>query len=67
LPSLLIGAVMGACDEALASLRDTGMPPVSTNVMPVSERFRRFGADEWNALRTRFRDPVESVEPASAP
>lgn len=56
LPSLLIGAVTEACDDALRTLRDTRRPPSSVNAMPVSERFRRFGADEWNALRTRFRD-----------
>jgi hypothetical protein len=24
--------------------------------MPVSERFRRLGSDEWTALATKFRD-----------
>ncbi|WPH15911.1 isocitrate lyase/PEP mutase family protein [Variovorax paradoxus] len=57
LPSLLIGAVMGACDETLSVLAQTRRPPPKGSAMPVAERFRRFGADEWNALRTRFRDP----------
>jgi 2-methylisocitrate lyase-like PEP mutase family enzyme len=55
LPSLLIGAVLGACDEALKVLATTRRPPPNANAVPVAERFRRFGADEWNALRTRFR------------
>lgn len=61
LPSLLIGAVTQACDEALHALRETGRPPSSANSIPVSERFRRFGADEWDALRSRFRDSPAGV------
>ncbi|MBB3010077.1 isocitrate lyase/PEP mutase family protein [Cupriavidus alkaliphilus] len=61
LPSLLIGAVVDACDQTLRALRETRKPPVSANAMPVAERFRRFGADEWNALRTRFRDDTEQA------
>lgn len=61
LPSLLIGAVVDACDQTLRTLRETRKPPASTNVMPVAERFRRFGADEWNALRTRFRDGADQA------
>lgn len=60
LPSLLIGAVMAACDEALKVLAETRRPPLNANAVPVAERFRRFGADEWNALRTRFRDAPET-------
>lgn len=58
LPSLLLSAVMMACDEALRVLRETNAPPSSAGAPPVRERFRRWGADEWDALRTRFRDPV---------
>ncbi len=61
LPSLLIGAVTQACDEVLHALRETGRPPSSANSIPVSERFRRFGADEWDALRSRFRDAPAGV------
>jgi 2-methylisocitrate lyase-like PEP mutase family enzyme len=56
LPSLLIGAVAQACEAALVSLRETRQPPASSGDMPVRERFRRLGADEWDALRTRFRE-----------
>ncbi len=56
LPSLLLGAVMDACDEALAALKATNQPPASAGARPVRDRFRRFGSDEWDALRTRFRD-----------
>lgn len=51
-PGLLLFATLQAGDAALAQLRDAGTPPDAP--APVSEIFRRFGADEWNELRTRF-------------
>jgi 2-methylisocitrate lyase-like PEP mutase family enzyme len=55
-PGLLFKAVMGACDEALAALKATSAhPPVAGN-MTVRDAFRRMGAEEWDALRTRFRE-----------
>ena len=59
MPSLLLSTVMNACDAVLASVRDTDRPPSSAGQMSVGDRFRRFGADEWNALRTRFRTASE--------
>ena len=56
LPSLLLGAVMDACDAALAALKATHQPPALGNGLAVRDRFRRFGSDEWDALRPRFRD-----------
>ena len=58
LPSMMLGAVMEACDSALATLRDTNQPPSSAGGPTVRDRFRRFGSDEWDALRNRFRSPV---------
>jgi 2-methylisocitrate lyase-like PEP mutase family enzyme len=66
LPSLLLSAVVQACDEALRVVRETDAPPSSAGAPPVRERFRRWGADEWDALRTRFRDPLPAPEPAPA-
>jgi 2-methylisocitrate lyase-like PEP mutase family enzyme len=54
LPSLLIGAVVAACDRVLRDMRATGIPPSSTASVSIRDRFRRFGADEWDAIRTRF-------------
>lgn len=51
-PGLMLIATLQAGDAALAQLRDTGLPPAPTG--DVASVFRRFGADEWNALRTRF-------------
>ncbi len=55
-PSLLLSAIFGACDTALAALRDTGQPLAAGGGPPMTDRFRRMGAEEWDALRTRFRD-----------
>jgi len=59
LPSLLLVAVVQACDQALADLQRTGVAPSAESGPKLHERFRRFGADEWNALRTRFREPQQ--------
>jgi 2-methylisocitrate lyase-like PEP mutase family enzyme len=56
MPSLLLSTVMNACDAVLAALKASDRPPSSAGQMRVSDRFRRFGADEWESLRTRFRD-----------
>lgn len=52
LPGLMLLAAIEAGDAALAQLRETGAAPAAAQ--KVGEVFRRFGADEWNALRTRF-------------
>ncbi len=57
MPSLLLSAVMNAVTATLDALRETDTPPPSFGQKSVSERFRRFGSDEWDALRTRFRRP----------
>ena len=52
LPGLLLKAAIEAGDAALAELKASGIvPPVTATVAQV---FRRFGADEWDALRLRF-------------
>ncbi len=56
MPSLLLSTVMNACDAVLEAVRTTDRPPSSAGQMRVADRFRRFGADDWDALRTRFRD-----------
>jgi 2-methylisocitrate lyase-like PEP mutase family enzyme len=52
LPGLMLKAALEAGDAALAELKATHLAPkVTANVAQV---FRRFGADEWDALRQRF-------------
>jgi 2-methylisocitrate lyase-like PEP mutase family enzyme len=58
-PGLLLKAVIGACDQALAELKATHVHPAPRNGMTVRDAFNRVGADEWDALRTRFRQPVQ--------
>lgn len=58
-PGLLLKAVIGACDEVLAELKATQVHPVPRSDMTVRQAFNRVGADEWDALRTRFRDAEE--------
>ncbi|WP_421990212.1 isocitrate lyase/PEP mutase family protein [Roseococcus sp.] len=58
MPGLLLSTIMMACDEVLRQVRETDAPPSSVGVPSVRARFQRWGADEWDALRTRFRDPV---------
>jgi 2-methylisocitrate lyase-like PEP mutase family enzyme len=57
-PGLLLKAVIGACDEMLAQLKTSHRHPVPGTDMTVREAFNRVGADEWDLLRTRFRDDV---------
>lgn len=56
LPGVLLKTVYGACDAALAALRETHRHPTPLFDSSVRDAFRRFGSDEWEALRTRFRE-----------
>jgi 2-methylisocitrate lyase-like PEP mutase family enzyme len=55
-PGLLIKNIVGICDLVLAELKTTHRHPPPVKEMTVPDMFRRFGADEWDALRTPFRD-----------
>lgn len=55
-PGVLLGAVIVAADQALQKLRATGETPNIPQGATVMDTFRRFGADEWNALRRQFAD-----------
>ncbi len=52
LPGLLVMAQVDAADAALAHVKTTGRVPASTS--PIGAVFRRFGAEEWDALRARY-------------
>jgi 2-methylisocitrate lyase-like PEP mutase family enzyme len=56
-PGLLLKATIGACDDALTALKATHAHPTPHGAMTVRDAFNRVGAREWDALRTRFRDP----------
>jgi len=65
-PGLLFKATMAACDDALAALRAQHRHPVPAHQMTVRQAFARVGAEEWDALRTRFRDSSPAQRPAKA-
>jgi 2-methylisocitrate lyase-like PEP mutase family enzyme len=54
-PGLLLKAVIGACDDALALLQQSHNHPKPPAAMTVRDAFNRAGATQWDALRTRFR------------
>ncbi len=54
-PGLLIKSVVGICEQALAELAVARRHPPLVREMTVREVFQLSGADEWDALRTRFR------------
>jgi 2-methylisocitrate lyase-like PEP mutase family enzyme len=54
-PGMLIQAVIGIGDKLLAELAATRRHPPPVKEMSVSDIFALSGADEWDALRTRFR------------
>lgn len=56
LPGMLTKTIYGAVDAALASLKQNHCHPTPLFDATVHDSFRRFGSDEWDVLRTRFRD-----------
>ena len=64
LPGLLIKSVVGVCEQALAALKELHRHPALPKEITVPEMFRRFGADDWDALRDRFRDPTPARDAA---
>jgi 2-methylisocitrate lyase-like PEP mutase family enzyme len=61
-PALLIKSVVGICDQMLAELKSSRRHPLPVREITVPGMFRRFGADEWDALRTRFRAALDARE-----
>lgn len=57
LPSLLLRHIFGACEEMLNALK-SGSIPTPVGDMSPKEGFAKFGADDWDAIRTRFREPA---------
>jgi len=66
LPGLLLGAVIDACDEALEGVMTQGRYPKPRTETSPARTFARFGAAEWDARRTAFRDPPTAA-PTAAP
>src|SRR3954454_5172581 len=64
-PGLLIKNVVGICEKMLDELHATHRHPAPVREMSVRETFQLWGADEWDALRTRFRDPADAGREAA--
>jgi 2-methylisocitrate lyase-like PEP mutase family enzyme len=58
LSGILFKNVIGVCDQALRELAQTGRHPTPGAGLNVGQVFSRVGADEWDARRTAFRDPL---------
>jgi 2-methylisocitrate lyase-like PEP mutase family enzyme len=56
-PGLLMKNVVGVCEAALAELKQTRRHPPLPKELTVREVFQRMGADDWDAMRVRFRTP----------
>lgn len=61
LPTLLFRGVIGCCEDLLAQVRQGIFPVPPKNLSP-HEAFQRFGADDWDALRERYRDPASEAD-----
>jgi 2-methylisocitrate lyase-like PEP mutase family enzyme len=55
LPGMLFQTAISAFDAALAEVRSTRRHPDMK--VSIRDKFRRVGADEWDPLRERFREP----------
>ncbi|HUS97005.1 MAG TPA: isocitrate lyase/PEP mutase family protein [Hyphomicrobiaceae bacterium] len=55
LPSLLLRHIFGACEEMLEKVKTGPLPTPTGDLSPI-QGFAKFGSEEWDALRTRFRD-----------
>jgi 2-methylisocitrate lyase-like PEP mutase family enzyme len=60
LPGMLLREIMPAIDRALRSLKETGVPAAAVPGATVAATFRRFGADEWDALRRSYADAART-------
>ena len=56
LPGILFQTAMDAFDKALAEVKARRRHPEMA--VSLKEKFRRVGADEWDALRDRFKTPA---------
>ena len=61
LPGALLVPAIDAVDEALKALRETGR--VAGARSSIGHIFRRFGAEEWDALRVRLNAGAPATEP----
>ena len=61
LPGVLSRSVLGACEIALANLKQQGRHPMPTSDITPQQAFQLAGADEWDRYRTQFRQPLKQA------
>ena len=61
LPTLLFRGVIGCCEELLAEVKKGHFPAPPKDLSP-HEAFARFGAEEWDAMRERYREPTSPAK-----
>ena len=61
-PGLLFAAIIGTCDQQLSELKNTGRHPKLSGGVSLRETFARFGANDWDARRTAYRDQAKAAE-----
>ncbi|MEZ5818069.1 MAG: isocitrate lyase/PEP mutase family protein [Hyphomicrobiaceae bacterium] len=66
MPGLLLASVIGLCDKILADVKATGelQKTFATPGGPAGT-FSRFGAADWDARRTAFREPADANRSAA--
>ncbi len=55
LPTMLLAAVIDTCERLLKTIAATGMMPQSERALTIVELFERFGAEEWDQVRSRYK------------
>lgn len=61
LPTLLFRSVIGLCENMLSELKETNAFPSPPGDLSPHDAFRRFGADEWDALRDKYGRPAQKA------
>jgi 2-methylisocitrate lyase-like PEP mutase family enzyme len=65
LPGMLLRAAVQVFDQTLEAVKTDHRVPEHLNRFTPHQNFKRFGADEWDALRARYAtDSAPAVEPA---
>jgi 2-methylisocitrate lyase-like PEP mutase family enzyme len=65
MPSILTRTVMGACDQVLEVLKQTGRHPSPPKDISLGESFARSGAVEWDRYREQFKSAGHAAQPSA--
>ena len=61
LPGLLLGNIIAICDQTLSETKRLGKYPPPLVESSPAKTFARFGAADWDARRTAFRDELKAA------